>query len=263
MTDWRNYIAGFHALSPGITEDVLSRTSAGGLTPYDWLARAIAPEVGLALDLACGSGAMAHVLATAVPGRSTRVVGLDLSFAELRRAARTHDQAGRLVEGDAARLPFADGCFDAVVSSMSVMVVEQYNTVLEECARVVRGGGVLALTVSSAVPLRSSDIALLTLLGARLRSRPQFPAGLELTGLRDALESAGFRLLEDARERFVFTVRDRADADLVMRSFYLPGTPDRRRAQAAAWLAARAADDPDGVEVPLPVRRLVAVRQAA
>lgn len=263
MTDWRNYIAGFHALSPGITEDVLARTSAGGLTPYDWLARAIPPDVGLVLDLACGSGPMAEMLPAADPGQRTEVVGLDLSAAELRRAARTHGLGGRLVEGDATQLPFADGCFDAVVSSMSLMVVESYAVVLAECARVLRPGGVLALTVSTAVPLRSTDLALLTLLGARLRSRPQFPAGLELTGLRDALESAGFRLLEDARERFGFTVRDRAGADLVMRSLYLPGTPDRRRELAAAWLAGRAEESSEGVEIPLPVRRIVAVRQAA
>jgi SAM-dependent methyltransferase len=261
MTDWRNYIAGFHALSPGISEDVLSRASAGGLTPYDWLARAVAPDVGRMLDLACGSGPMAKVVTDATPGRRTEVVGLDLSSAELRRAARSHGLTGRLVEGDAARLPFSDGCFDAVASSMALMVVDRLVPVLSECARVLRPGGVLAITVASAVPLRSSDVALLTRLGTRLLSRPQFPGGIEMTGLRDALETAGFRVLEDARERFSFRVRGRPDADLVMRSLYLPGTPDKRREQAAAWLASRAADDADGIEVPLPVRRVVAVRQ--
>jgi SAM-dependent methyltransferase len=262
MTDWRNYLAGFHALSPGISEDVLSRTTAGGLTPYDWLARAVAARAGRALDLACGSGAMATVLADAAPGRPTEVVGIDLSTAELQRAARTHDLAGRLVQGDAGRLPFADGAFDVVASSMSMMVVDGFSTVLAECHRVLRPGGVLAMTVSTAVPLRSADLTLLTRLATRLRSRPHFPGGLELTGLRDALEAAGFRLLEDARERFTFVVRNRADADLAMRALYLPGTPDKRRQQAAAWLAARAEDEPDGVELPLPVRRVVAARQA-
>jgi SAM-dependent methyltransferase len=261
MTDWRNYIAGFHALSPGITEDVLSRAAAGGLTPYDWLARAVAPDVGRLLDLACGSGPMAQVLADAVPGRRTAIVGLDLSSAELRRAVRTHGLAGRLVEGDAAALPFMDDSFDAVVSSMSMMVVERYPEVLRECARVLRPGGVLAMTVATAVPLRSSDVALLTRLGRRLLSRPQFPGGLELTGLRDSLTATGFRLLEDARERFVFRVRCRADADLVMRSLYLPGTPDKRREQTAAWLAARPSVDTSGIEIPVPIRRVVAVRQ--
>jgi SAM-dependent methyltransferase len=264
MTDWQNYLAGFHARSPGISEDVLTRTSADGLTPYDWLARAIAPEVGRVLDLAAGSGAMARVLADAVPGRPTKVVSLDQSEAELRRAAR-EQRSGWLVQGRAERLPFRDEAFDAVTCSMGPMVFERYQPVLAEAARVLRPGGVIAATASTAIPLRSSDITLLTKVTARLRALPQFPAGTELTGLREALADAGFRMLEDARERFCFTVRAgsnaRNDADLLLRALYLPGTPDRRRSNAAAWLAERAEQSESGVEIAIPIRRVVAARK--
>ncbi len=102
---------------------------------------------------------------------------------------------------------------------------------------------------------------MLTRVVARLRSVPQFPGGAELTGLRDALEDNGFRLLEDARERFAFAVHGRPDADLLVRSLYLPGTAGRRRAAAAAYLAQRAVETDDSLDVAIPIRRVVAVRR--
>lgn len=240
---------------------MLTRADAGGQTPYDWLARAIPPDVSRVLDIGCGSGVMARVLAEAVPGRRTEVVGVDLSQAELARAAQHEASAGMLVRADATRLPCADRSFDAVVSSMTLMVVERYDPVLRECARVLSPGGVLAVTVSSTVPLRSGDVGLLTRVMARLRSVPQFPGGSELTGLEESLEGNGFRLLEAARERFAFTVHGRPDADLIVGSLYLPGTADRRRDAAAAYLARRAGETDGPVDVPIPIRRVVAVRR--
>jgi hypothetical protein len=67
-------------------------------------------------------------------------------------------------------------------------------------------------------------------------------------------------VLEDARERFGFVVRTEADARLLTRALYLPGTADRRRDIAAAWLSERAAAQDDGVEIAVPVRRVVAMR---
>lgn len=263
MTDWATYLAGFHARNPGVSEDVLTRATSGGLTPYRWLARAVSGY--RVLDLASGSGVMADTLAEQSQDRQLErrsppwVVALDLSAAELqetRKRGRTHP----LVRADAAGLPFADGSFDAVVSSAGLMVVGRVHQVIAETARVLRPGGVLAATVASAVPLRPQDMRLLAPLTARLRTTPQFPGGGEMTGLASALEQAGFRMLEDARERFGFVVRTDDDARLLTRSLYLPGTSDRRRDVAAAWLAERAAGQADGVEVAVPVRRVVAMK---
>jgi len=104
ITDWHTYLTGFHARSPGVTEDVLTRADDGGQTPYDWLARAIPPDVSRVLDVGCGSGVMARVLAQAVPGRRTEVVGVDLSQAELARAAQHEASAGMLTR-PACRVP--------------------------------------------------------------------------------------------------------------------------------------------------------------
>ncbi|MPZ61962.1 MAG: methyltransferase domain-containing protein [Propionibacteriales bacterium] len=259
MTDWRTYLAGFHARNPGITEAVLRRARSGGLTPYTWLARAVSGD--RVLDLACGNSAMAATLAED-RSRTTQpwVVGVDTSEAEL-RAGRERGRGGPLVRADVGALPFAGGSFDAVVSSLGLVVAEELDGVLAEVARVLRHGGVLAATVPSAVPLRAQDMRLLPPLTARLRTTPQFPAGGEMTGLGTSLEAAGFRVLEDARERFAFVVRTLEDADLLMRSLYLPDTPDRRRDSAASWLAARAAGaGGEGVEVATPIRRVVAMK---
>ena len=272
MTDWATYLAGFHARNPGISEDVLGRARSGDLTPYLWLARAVSGA--RVLDLASGSGPMAETLAEQSRQPTTRqadrgldsegrpapwVVGLDLSAAELAEA-RKRGRHNPLVRADAVALPFADASFDAVVSSAGLMVVGRISQVLDEIARVLRPGGVLAATVASAVPLRPQDMRFLAPLTARLRTTPQFPGGGEMTGLTSSLEQAGFRVLEDARERFGYPVHTEADARLLTRALYLPGTSDKRRDLAAAWLADRAAAQDDGVEIAVPVRRVVAMR---
>ena len=258
MTDWATYLAGFHARNPGITEDVLTRARSGELTPYRWLARAVSGA--RVLDLASGSGAMTATLAAQGDRTSPPwVVGLDLSVAELQESRR-RGRTGPVVRADAATLPFADASFDAVMSSAGLMVVGRVEQVLAEIARVLRPGGVLAATVASAVPLRTQDMRFLAPLTARLRSTPQFPGGGEMTGLAGALEQAGFRLLEDARERFGFVVQTDDDARLLVRALYLPGTSDRRRDLAASWLSERAHAQPQGVEIAVPVRRVVAMK---
>jgi ubiquinone/menaquinone biosynthesis C-methylase UbiE len=60
------------------------------------------------LDVACGTGYLTQHL----PGRIT---GLDASASMLEVAARRVPTAG-IVEGDALRLPFADGAFERIVT---------------------------------------------------------------------------------------------------------------------------------------------------
>jgi len=60
------------------------------------------------LDVACGTGYLTRHL----PGRIT---GLDASASMLEHAARRVPTAG-FVEGDALRLPFADGAFERIVT---------------------------------------------------------------------------------------------------------------------------------------------------
>lgn len=245
--DWPAYLHSFHSADPGVTEAVLSRSRSGDHSPYDWLCRAVSSEAKLVLDVACGNGAVARKL----PGRL--VVGLDLSAAELAQAPRP------VVRGDASQLPFGNESFDVVTCSMGLAVVQPLPAVLAEIARVLRPGGVLAATVPAVRPVRATDLTVLTGLAARLRTSPQFPGGGELADLGDEVEAAGFDVLESRRERYGFPVATASDADLLVRSFYLPGTSPARRTAAASWLSDRA-EAMGPYQVAVPIRRLVAMR---
>lgn len=245
--DWPGYLREFHTATPGSTEALLSRAVAGDHTPYRWLVRAVSGEARRVLDLACGNGPVARELY----GRW--VVGVDANEVQLAGAP------GPKVQADALHLPFANEAFDVVTCSMGLMVLQPLPAVLAEAARVLRRGGVLAATIPAVRPLRRGDIRTLTSLTTRLRSTPQFPAGGEITGVKEQLCTAGFDVMESQRERYVYTVRSIDDARRLVGALYLPGTSDARRESASGWLANRAAAR-DGLDVAIPVRRITAMR---
>jgi len=100
------------------------------------LAELLGPGDGLCLDLGCGSGNYFDVLAAT--GRT--VVGLDRSADQLRIA---RDRSSQIVQGDAARLPFADGTFATVATLWISTDVDDFTSALAEAARVLAPGGVL------------------------------------------------------------------------------------------------------------------------
>jgi endonuclease III-like uncharacterized protein len=67
------------------------------------------------------------------------------------------------------------------------------------------------------------------------------------------------RAVEDARERYRFSIRSRADAELVMSALYLPNTRWSRVERAIEYLE-DAAKKREVVEVAIPMRRLVAIK---
>lgn len=106
------------------------------------LMRWLGPVRGLrVLDVAGGDGYWAGRLSR----RGAKAVCLDISHAKLGRG-RVLSDAPALVQGDALRLPFADGAFDAV---MSVCAIEHFRDgpcALGEMARVLRPGGRLVMS---------------------------------------------------------------------------------------------------------------------
>jgi demethylmenaquinone methyltransferase/2-methoxy-6-polyprenyl-1,4-benzoquinol methylase len=84
------------------------------------------------LDVATGTGDMA-----AAVGRG--VVGLDCTRAMMERARRKYGLP--LVEGDALRLPFRDGSFDACTVAFGVRNFADLDRGLREMARVLAPGG--------------------------------------------------------------------------------------------------------------------------
>jgi ubiquinone/menaquinone biosynthesis C-methylase UbiE len=97
------------------------------------------------LDVACGTGIVARTVADLQRGNG-RVVGLDLNAAMLDVARRVRPEI-EWRQGDAARLPFADGSFDVVLCQMALMFFPDRVQALREMARVVTAGGTVAFSV--------------------------------------------------------------------------------------------------------------------
>ncbi|HMB53167.1 MAG TPA: class I SAM-dependent methyltransferase, partial [Thermoanaerobaculia bacterium] len=77
-----------------------------------------------------------------------RYVGFDVSTAALAMAGEL-GRPGRRVRGDGENLPFADGSFDAVLSTWALEHFHEPGRTLLEAARVVRPGGLLLLVGSA------------------------------------------------------------------------------------------------------------------
>lgn len=101
----------------------------------------------LVLDVGCGFAEHDMLWSSRCSPRG--VVGLNLSVEQLQVAARLFPERGRagvlLLAADAARLPFADASFDAVLSVESAFHFRPRTAFLREAARVLRPGGRLAL----------------------------------------------------------------------------------------------------------------------
>ena len=96
------------------------------------------------LDLACGTGALAELLA----GRGARVTGVDLAPALIETARERAAEQGleiayRVADAEALELP--DASFDAIGSTCGIMFAPDHAASARELARVTRPGGRVAL----------------------------------------------------------------------------------------------------------------------
>jgi SAM-dependent methyltransferase len=120
------------------------------------------------LDLGCGGGRHAFE----VYRRGANVVAFDLDPAELGpvtgmfgamreagEAGSPASDAGRpagatAISGDAAAMPFGDGTFDRVIAAEVLEHILDDQRAMNELARVLRPGGLAAITVPSWLPER-------------------------------------------------------------------------------------------------------------
>jgi demethylmenaquinone methyltransferase/2-methoxy-6-polyprenyl-1,4-benzoquinol methylase len=107
--------------------------------------RTVAREGGRVLDVATGTGDLAIETLSQWPG--AQVVGLDfvpemLTLARLKTSE--NGSAPELTAGDALRLPFPSGTFDAVVTGFAIRNVTDIPAAFAEMARVTRPGGRVA-----------------------------------------------------------------------------------------------------------------------
>ena len=96
------------------------------------------------LDVAAGTGNVAIRAAEA----GAEVVASDLTpenFEAGRREARSRGVELEWVEADAEALPFADGAFDVVTSSVGAIFAPDHQAVADELLRVCRPGGTIGM----------------------------------------------------------------------------------------------------------------------
>jgi len=113
------------------------------------------------LDLGCGEGR--HAISSYLSAE-VHVIGLDLSLKDIRVAQTrldefTQDIAAQnqpktastrqcqFVIGSGLQLPFADDCFEKVICSEVLEHIPDYQAVLSEIRRVLKPGGIFAVSV--------------------------------------------------------------------------------------------------------------------
>jgi len=95
------------------------------------------------LDCACGIGYGSNYL----KGKASLVIGGDISREAIKSAKSLYRQEGlSFLQLDATKLPFGDNFFDVIVSVETIEHLENYNSFLSECARVLKRGGTFICT---------------------------------------------------------------------------------------------------------------------
>jgi SAM-dependent methyltransferase len=109
---------------------------------YEYAKRLIGSETTV-LEVGCGEGYGTTLLAQV----AAQVTGLDVDAQTIAHAAEKYRRQGlEFKHYDGHRMPFADSCFDVVVSFQVVEHVHDDSWFAAEAARVTKPGGVFILT---------------------------------------------------------------------------------------------------------------------
>jgi arsenite methyltransferase len=176
--------------------------SFAGVGYYFELARITPGET--VVDLGSGSGTDSF-LAARQTGESGRVLGIDMTSAQLAKARRLASEHGianvEFIEAHIEQLPLPHASADLVISNGVINLAPDKTAVFAEAARVLRPGGRLAL----------ADIVTSTQLPVGVTCDASLWAAciggaLQRDDYREAIEAAGFELddlQENDRYRFV------------------------------------------------------------
>jgi SAM-dependent methyltransferase len=244
---WAAYLERFHDERPGITEELLERCRSEGRNPYQWCAEALPARDAPVLDLACGSAPLA--------GHFPGWIGVDRSGGEL-NGARSRGR-GPLIHAAAGALPIATGSVGAAICSMALQIIDEPGAALSELGRIVRPGGRIVLLLPTSGPMPRRHVLRYLELQLALRQRIRYPndAALAPHRLRGMAVRAGLQVASDDRAAFVLPIEDRSDADLLLRSLYLPGISDARLDAGR-----HAVERTVGTVLTVPLRRIVLER---
>jgi SAM-dependent methyltransferase len=177
-------------------------TRAAGTTFLDWLAP---PSGARWLDVGCGTGVFSELVVDTCSPAS--VIAIDPSTAQI-ELARMKAVARRVDFriADAQTLPFSDGSFDIVASSLVINFIADRPRALDEMRRVCMPGGVVAGYVWEFATQRSPNSPIRLGL-QRIGVEPPPVPGAEDTRL-DSLTSlfAGGKLADIATRMFDVTM---------------------------------------------------------
>ena len=150
------------------------------------------PAVGRALDLGCGDGRLTTFL------EADELVGADVSHVALERAAARLPEAELVPVAADARLPFRDSSFELVLCAETIEHVRDVQLLLSEARRVLRPGGLLAVTTPAYGRLTGLDVLVR---GFERRFDPLSPHLRFFTArsLARLLDELGFEGLEQSK----------------------------------------------------------------
>lgn len=183
-----------------IVEYLLGRSfHPGGTKLTRQLASAtlVAPNSDV-LDVACGNGSSAHVIAADF---GATVTGCDYSAINLERATSAvgRDRKTQFVRGSAEHLPFAPESFDVTFCECSLCLFENMDNALQQIYRVLKPGGRIGISdffLNAEVPDSLDGLLgkVLCVTGA--------PSA---EGYREALSRAGFQFIRIRRVNWTLT----------------------------------------------------------
>ncbi len=231
-SDWARLLLGdsFH---PGGVPLTLRLGEALGLDPE-----------ARVLDVAAGQGTSAIALA----GRfGCEVVGVDFGADAVRGANEAAARAGladrvRFERGDAERLPFADGAFDAVICECAFCTFPDKRAAAAEFARVLRPGGragLSDLTRAGALPPELDDLLSWIACIADAQPVERYVAYLTEAGLPVELVEPRNEALTEMGEGIRAKLLG-AELLVKLKKVSLPGDIDFARAKGLARAAAEA-----------------------
>lgn len=175
------------------------------------------PDGAEILDLGCGTGSLTSALAARHP--AARITGCDIAAPLLAHARAANPAPGRVgfEHGDASALPFPNGRFDQVLSSLVLMFLPDAGAALREMRRVTRPGGLVAATTwdfRGGMPqlrLLADTVAALNPAGDAWRTRIMRGPGVLPGHLGEFWRQAGFREIRETSLAIRMEFADFAD----------------------------------------------------